>query len=194
MNLICLIVAHAVANGIPPLVALSVAQVESGYKVNAIGSHGEVGLFQLLPSSFPSHSRDRLILPKVNIKEGIRYLAQMKRQCPHRDRQDWVSCFNLGVAGAARLKHPNRWPYVLKVETEMAKKDWKWELGTRLWISGIRANNNDGPGIFRGTPVDPHHQAYALIETEEGLRVAVAYDRCVTEEAYWAEVRRKRGL
>ena len=78
-----LVRAEAVLAGLPPDVADAVAQVESGYHVNAVGAAGEVGLMQVMPATarmlgFLGSDAD-LAKPEVNAYYGVTYLAQAWR-------------------------------------------------------------------------------------------------------------------
>jgi len=63
--------------GVPPALALSVMQHESGGNANAVSSAGAVGLFQLMPSSFPGQNIQD---PTTNIDLGVGYLGQLLNQ------------------------------------------------------------------------------------------------------------------
>ncbi len=63
--------------GVPFDIALAVANKESGFNPNAVGSSGEIGLYQLMPGT----ANDLGISDKwdigQNIDGGIRYLSQL---------------------------------------------------------------------------------------------------------------------
>ncbi len=66
-----------------PDIAEAVLAVESGYRPDAIGSAGEIGLMQILPSTarmlgFAGTLAD-LAVPETNIHYGVTYLAQAWR-------------------------------------------------------------------------------------------------------------------
>lgn len=68
--------AAAVRAGVSPALAVAVAQRESGLNPSAIGESGEVGLFQLMPST----AADLGVNPwdtTQNIAGGVRYLREM---------------------------------------------------------------------------------------------------------------------
>lgn len=78
----------AQAAGVPPAIAIAVAEVESGYtppqQYNAdgslvVGSHGEVGMFQLMPATAAGLGVDPSD-PAQNIAGGVAFLAQMLGQ------------------------------------------------------------------------------------------------------------------
>jgi soluble lytic murein transglycosylase-like protein len=69
--------------GLSPEVADAVMAVESGYDPGAVGSSGEIGLMQVMPSTarmlgFAGPLTD-LAAPEINIHYGVTYLAQAWR-------------------------------------------------------------------------------------------------------------------
>jgi hypothetical protein len=98
----------ALTHGIDPALALAIATVESNLNPEAVGSLGEIGIFQLRPEF---HS----VVPGQvdhNIEVAVRYLADLKRRCAHYGEAFFV-CFNYGTA--RRLKYPELFPYYRKV-------------------------------------------------------------------------------
>lgn len=69
------IVASAIAQGIDPNFALAVAQRESGFNQGAVGSSGEIGVFQLMPTTAQQLSVNPYD-QQANIDGGIKYLKQ----------------------------------------------------------------------------------------------------------------------
>jgi hypothetical protein len=71
---------EALANNIPPEIADAVAMVETGYRPNAIGTSGEIGIMQILPSTAASlgfhGSSTELFEPSINIHLAVQYLAR----------------------------------------------------------------------------------------------------------------------
>ena len=94
---------------IDPNLILAVIKVESNFKVTAKGkSHGEVGLMQLHPRYFKTKYD-----VKHNMETGVRYLAQVKKQCEPRYGRAWVVCYNTGTT--KKLKNPGGARYYKKV-------------------------------------------------------------------------------
>jgi hypothetical protein len=66
-------------HGVPPELVEAVMRIESGYRVEARGRDGEVGLMQVLPSTAAMlgfrGQLDELADPATNIDLGARYLA-----------------------------------------------------------------------------------------------------------------------
>jgi soluble lytic murein transglycosylase-like protein len=119
INLIHLVALYSSIYNIDPHLAESVIQVESKGNPHAIGELNEQGLFQLLPQSFSSYSVKQLKDPSTNIYLGIRYLYEMKKYCKHKIDNSFVICFNKGIKGGSRIKHPMNDKYFLKVKETM---------------------------------------------------------------------------
>jgi soluble lytic murein transglycosylase-like protein len=82
-NYRALIEKEAAREGLAPQIAEAVMAVESGYNPGAIGTAGEIGLMQILPSTarmlgFSGTLAD-LAVPDTNIHYGVTYLAQAWR-------------------------------------------------------------------------------------------------------------------
>jgi soluble lytic murein transglycosylase-like protein len=107
---------------ISPEVAVAVARQESSLNPKAIGPLKEVGLFQVRPE-FSKFRRDELFNPIININEGLRILSEAKRKCKHQLDRTWLNCYNLGIAGGAKIKHPKKFPYYIKVMNRIADAD-----------------------------------------------------------------------
>lgn len=84
----------AQAAGVPPALAVQVAQQESGFNPNAVGSKGEQGLFQLMPTTAADLGVTNSFDPVQNAQGGVAYLAQLFQQFG-----DWataLTAFNWG--------------------------------------------------------------------------------------------------
>lgn len=85
INLAPYVIAEAQRQGVPPSIALAVANRESGVchwtSSGAVkrGSAGEVGIMQLMPSTAQALGVDPYDF-QSNIRGGVRYLADMYRQ------------------------------------------------------------------------------------------------------------------
>lgn len=108
--------------GIDPKTSLSVAEIESNFNPTAISKTGDYGIFQLQSKSFPQYKEEQLLTPEINIPEGILYLKKMKKECRFKNNNEFLICWNAGKKGANKIKHPGKFPYVLKVEKLIAMK------------------------------------------------------------------------
>ena len=95
--------------GIDPMLTKAIILNESNGNANAIGDKGEIGLMQLSPDYFYGNLFD----PRTNIKLGVRYLSKVKKECKYKADNTFINCFNLGVEGGSKLKHPKSWPYYI---------------------------------------------------------------------------------
>jgi hypothetical protein len=66
--------------GVPVSLAQAVAQKESGMNPNAVGSAGEIGLFQVKPSTAAQFGITNLSDPTQNAQAGLSYLQQLYNQ------------------------------------------------------------------------------------------------------------------
>jgi hypothetical protein len=90
--------------GVPPSIALSVAQRESGFNQSAVGSSGEIGVFQLMPGTAAQLGVNPSVLEQ-NVQGGITYLAQLYRQFGN-----WtlaLEAYNAGPGNVQRGTVPN---------------------------------------------------------------------------------------
>lgn len=94
---------------IDPAITLAIIQVESSYKINAKGKHGELGLMQLRPQFFPTATKDI----RHNLYLGISYLAYIRNKCVRNPGLSWVNCYNTGPY--KKLDQPLKFPYYMKV-------------------------------------------------------------------------------
>lgn len=118
--IIKMITFYSLQYGIDPKISLAVVAVESGFNANIIGVTNDVGLFQLNPKSFPQFTKKQLLDPKTNIMIGIKYLAKVKKECKHKDNNDWLVCWNYGPKNAQKVKHPQLFPYIKKISRQIA--------------------------------------------------------------------------
>lgn len=91
--------ATASAAGVPPSIALAVAQQESSFNQSARGAAGEIGVFQLMPGTAASLGVNPTDLTQ-NIQGGVNYLAQMYAQFG-----DWptaLAAYNAGPGNVSK--------------------------------------------------------------------------------------------
>lgn len=88
------------STGVPAWLALSIAQRESGFDNSAVGAAGEIGIFQLMPSTAAQLGVDPTD-PTQNIAGGVAYIAQMLRTFGG-DTQKAAAAFNCGPACVAQ--------------------------------------------------------------------------------------------
>ena len=118
LEIMNLIVTYATLLNFNPQIAVSVAKVESNLNPNAIGTKGEIGLFQIMPQYHKMLSKEELKNIHTNIIVGITMLRDVKNKCVHKKELTWLTCYNMGYSGAKRLKNPKDFSYVKKVRKE----------------------------------------------------------------------------
>ena len=114
-SLLLLIINLTTSYHLDPMVVMDVIRTESNYNTNAVGTKGELGLMQLLPSSFPEYTSKQLLNPKLNIKLGIKHLYEAKKSCIHQVANTFIICYNKGTLGGSRIKYPFLDPYYKRV-------------------------------------------------------------------------------
>lgn len=133
-----LIVGSAASYGVPPSIALAVARQESGYNQGAIGSSGEVGVFQLMPGTASDLGVNPYNLGE-NINGGLAYLSQQYQRFGSWDMA--LAAYNAGPGRVASGNVP---------------------ASTRAYVSSILGNNGvqqlDSRPVFAttvwATPLD----------------------------------------
>jgi soluble lytic murein transglycosylase len=101
-----------------PFFLLAVVKTESKFNMNAVGTHGEIGLMQILPSTAAwlapqagISGKPDLRNPAVNIRIGAVYFAQLRKAFEGRP-QRYVGAYNMGAANVRRLVASNTEPYI----------------------------------------------------------------------------------
>ncbi len=94
-----LIVREARRYDIDPRVLATVIRHESGYKPEAIGRRGELGLCQLYrgtvaTAGYDHLSDDQLMVPWLNIRLGARRLARAAKQCGGGGPENYLGPYN----------------------------------------------------------------------------------------------------
>jgi hypothetical protein len=95
-----LITHEAAIQGLEPAIALAVAEVESNFRPNAVGKHGERGIFQLHPKYHSDFS----------IQNGVKTLIYWQKVCGSKTEK-FVNCYNRGTRP---VRNPMRTPYYRK--------------------------------------------------------------------------------
>lgn len=119
-TIIALITSYSMMFNVNPKVAISVARVESRLNPKAVSRDGfDHGLFQIRSTSYPGYSKKALMNPRINIFLGVLHLKKAKDTCIHQKDLNWLTCYNLGNAGAKKVKYPHLWKYVKAVNKEL---------------------------------------------------------------------------
>src|SRR5690606_32727266 len=110
-SIVKIIERKAMKYGIDPKLAVSIAMTESSLNPNAVGSLGEIGLFQLRPEFHDVKQGDI----KHNVELAMRYLSYVKNRCLRRYDVAWFVCFNTGPNRKKLIERPQEFSYYKKV-------------------------------------------------------------------------------
>lgn len=101
--------------GIEPKLIQAIAKVESNLDPSAKSpDRQDIGLMQVRASHVPE-STDELLDTCTNIKVATRILAEAKKRCIHKHQYTYVLCYNRGIFGATKVKHPMKDVYYQRV-------------------------------------------------------------------------------
>ncbi len=98
-----LVTRAAVLNGLPPELLHSIAQVESGYRQDAVSPKGAVGIMQLMPQTAKDLQADASDAEQ-NVNAGARYMRQLLLKYmddPYQVRKA-LAAYNAGPAAVDR--------------------------------------------------------------------------------------------
>lgn len=109
------IIQSATKHGIDPNLALAIAEVESRFNRDTVGSLGEIGVYQLRPEYHYVIKGD----DQQNIDTAMDYLVKMKRVCEEY-REAFFICYNTGPR--VRVKRPTKFPYYKKVKAAQERR------------------------------------------------------------------------
>ena len=106
--------------GIDPRITQAVIQVESRGNPFAVGRLDDSGLMQIRHKFVPE-TQQQLFQGCTNIKRGVTLLKQAKDKCKHKLNNTWLVCYNLGIKGGQKIRHPSSFIYYKKVMKEVQK-------------------------------------------------------------------------
>jgi hypothetical protein len=114
-----LVTSAASAAGVPPSLALAVAQRESGLNPSAVSSAGAVGVMQLMPGTAASLGVTNRYDPTQNVTGGVTYLSQMLSRY-NGDTAQALAAYNAGPGNvdAAIAAGGADWLSYLPAETQ----------------------------------------------------------------------------
>lgn len=118
MTLFSCILFWSMVNQIDYRVTQAVISIESSGNPFALGSAREVGLMQIKPQYVPETAL-QLGQSCTNVMRGTAILRDMKKRCKHRLDKTYVTCYNLGITGARRIRHPKLQRYYKKITAKL---------------------------------------------------------------------------
>ena len=117
------VIVEANHNRLDPMFLLAVIATESQFNLAAHGTHGEIGLMQIMPSTAKWLAPQaglaadfKLEEPAINIRLGALYMSQLRNRFKHRSKR-YVSAYNMGARNVRRLVKAHTEPkiYVTRV-------------------------------------------------------------------------------
>lgn len=114
-----LITYYSLFYGVDHKLALSVAKIESNYNQKAVGAVGEIGVYQIRPTK--QHPKHKLTDVHNNIRTGLEMINEVRSSCKHKKDLTYMVCYNAGLSGGNKIKHPNKFPYIVKLNKEYNK-------------------------------------------------------------------------
>jgi len=121
------IITQAKAMGVEPAIVLSIAKTESGFRQEAKGSGGHVGVFQLSPTTAKNMGYNVYDLDE-NIKAGITYYKNMYNMFGSMELA--VAAYNSGPVAIKR--NNNTVPHHSKRFVHRIMTDYNYYKGTGL--------------------------------------------------------------
>lgn len=91
---------EAQVQGVPTEIALAVAEHESSFNQDAVGTSGERGIFQIMPTTATDLEIDPTDLNQ-NIRGGVKYLKQLNQQTQG-NWEDTLTAYNGGIGNLKR--------------------------------------------------------------------------------------------
>lgn len=174
-TLLSLILYYSGMYNVNPMLVVAVIEHESNYNQYATGKvANERGYMQLNPKSFPEYKPDQLYNSEINIREGVKYLAKMKKECKHKLDNDFITCYNLGIKKGNKVRYPKLWKYNLAVNKIMQNK---FKEGDKVIVEGLFNLRSDGPGTYRREITEGPNKGKLLIENEYYHMMAIHPDR-----------------
>jgi len=142
----------AAAGGVPPGLAVQVAQQESSFNPSAMGSKGELGLFQLMPSTAAALGVTDPLDAVQNAQGGVSYLSQLYAQFGSWDAA--LAAYNWGPTN---------------VQNAMAKGGSGWlalaPASTQMYVANALAAS----GVSAAAPAQPAAAAPASDQATQDL-------------------------
>lgn len=101
--------------GVNPDIIRAIAKVESNNNPSAISQDKhDIGLLQIR-KKYVKETRDQLLDTCKNIEVGARIISTKMKECKHYRDFTWLVCYNAGVTGGSKIRHPKKFPYYKKV-------------------------------------------------------------------------------
>lgn len=82
---------------------------------NAVSKTNDGGLFQLNAKYHKFHNPKWVFDPQINSAIALKKLQILKNKCFHKKNERYLLCYNMGNAGAKKIKNPDKQTYLKKM-------------------------------------------------------------------------------
>lgn len=100
-------------------ITLAVISIESNGNPLALSPDRKDGGLMQIRIKYAPESRMQLFQSCTNVMRGTQLLKQAMRKCVHKLDNTWLVCYNAGVAGGRKIKHPRKFPYYNKIVSKL---------------------------------------------------------------------------
>ena len=166
--------------GFDPVFLLAVIQNESGFNPLVRGSHGEIGLMQLLPDTakwvstkfnIPCENTVACLEdPVTNIKLGSAYLSYLRERFSNRS-QLYLAAYNMGTGNVNRALSRQMMPHLYPSRVMTRYLTYYSKLNDELVRSGVsRKTAFKNPvqlTVYQPSPAQEHVKADTLSENSQ---------------------------
>lgn len=165
--------------------ALAVIAQESSFRPDAVSFAGAVGLMQIIPRFSLVSDQDKLMDPKTNIQEGMRYLNKHLSHYSYLDRENQIALtlatYNAGMGHVADARR-------LVIDSNKDPNNWDDIAEALLKLMDRRYHRNARYGYVRGTEtVDYVQKVMAKYKTYQAIaQLPNGSDRELIEETILA--------
>lgn len=109
-----LITLYSAFYGINLDLSFQMARIESNMNPLAVSTTNDGGLYQLNRRYHKFHNPDLIFDSTHNISTALFTLSKLKNECKHKTHDTYVLCYNMGITGAKKIKHPFKHSYYKK--------------------------------------------------------------------------------
>ena len=109
------ILMYSLIYGIDPTLSFQMARVESNMNPKAFSNTKDGGLFQLNSNYYKFHNTSWIFNTETNTALAMKRLSILKNECSHKMNNYYLLCYNMGIKGAKKIKHPKNQSYIKKM-------------------------------------------------------------------------------
>lgn len=119
MTLLSCIYFYSFLNGVDPRITIAVIKTESNENPYALSPDRQDGGLMQIRTKYVPESRMQLFQSCTNVMRGTQLLKQAMQKCVHKLDNTWLVCYNVGLAGGRKIKHPRKFSYYKKIVSKL---------------------------------------------------------------------------